>query len=119
MARKVYQVRYYGDSEATTNGKNQPTNLTGNRLRSGSVFSQYTPIKQIGIQSMPGVKFYLNNSIEPITIGSTGIYELDMADGIEVFTLQINSASLAQISSSADGYIIIDVLYDDRKGGSV
>ena len=70
MARKVYQVRYYGDGEA--NGKNQPKNLTGNRLRSGSVFSQYTPIKQIGIQSMPGVKFYLNNSIEPITIGSTG-----------------------------------------------
>ena len=62
MARKVYQVRYYGDSEATPSGKNQPTNLTGNRLRSGSVFSKYTPRKQIGIQSMPGVKFYLNFS---------------------------------------------------------
>ena len=70
MARKVQQIRYYGDLKSDSD-KNQPANLTGNRLRSGSVFSQYTPMKQIGIQTMPGVKFYLNNSTEPIIIGST------------------------------------------------
>ena len=60
---------------------------------------------------------YLNGSEDPIIIGATGIYELDMADGIEISSLQINNASLSQISDSADGYIIIDVLYDKKRGG--
>ena len=114
MARKVYQVRYYGDSEATANGKNQPTNLTGNRLRSGSVFSQYTPMKQIGIQSMPGVKFYLNNSIEPITIGSTGIYELNVENLTEIIALSFDTTSINMIDESPSiSYIIVDILYED------
>jgi hypothetical protein len=56
---------------------------------------------------------YLNGSEDPIIIGSTGIYELDMSDGVEVYTLTVNGTSLSQISSAEDGYIIIDVLYDD------
>jgi hypothetical protein len=61
--------------------------------------------------------FYLNGSEDPIIVGSTGIYELDASDGVEIFTLQVNAASLSQISDAADGYIIIDVLYDKKKGG--
>jgi hypothetical protein len=30
---------------------------------------------------------YLNGSEDPVIIGSTGIYELDISDGVEVFTL--------------------------------
>jgi hypothetical protein len=36
------------------------------------------PIVQLGIQSVPGTKFYLNGSNNPIIIGNTGIYELDL-----------------------------------------
>ncbi len=114
MARKVYQVRYYGDSEATANGKNQPKDLTGNRLRSGSAFGQYTPMKQIGIQSMPGVKFYLNNSTEPITIGSTGIYELNVENMTEITALSFDTTSINMINQTpSTSYIIVDILYED------
>ena len=77
MAKQIYQVRYYGDSHA----KNQPAGLTGMKLKSGSVFSNYLPILQLGIQTIPGVKFYVNNSLcKSIEYGnfctSVSIFEL-------------------------------------------
>ena len=113
MARKVQQIRYYGDHKSDSD-KNQPANLTGNRLRSGSIFSQYTPMKQIGIQSMPGVKFYLNNSIEPIIIGSTGIYELNVENLTEITALSFDTTSINMINETpSTSYIIVDILYED------
>lgn len=113
MARKVQQIRYYGDHKSDSD-KNQPANLTGNRLRSGSIFSQYTPMKQIGIQTMPGVKFYLNNSIEPIIIGSTGIYELNVENLTEITALSFDTTSINMINETpSTSYIIVDILYED------
>ena len=113
MARKVQQIRYYGDHKSDSD-KNQPANLTGNRLRSGSVFSKYTPMKQIGIQTMPGVKFYLNNSIEPIIIGSTGIYELNVENLTEITALSFDTTSINMINETpSTSYIIVDILYED------
>ena len=113
MARKVQQIRYYGDHKSDSD-KNQPANLTGNRLRSGSIFSQYTPMKQIGIQTMPGVKFYLNNSIEPIIIGSTGIYELNVDNLTEITALSFDTTSINMINETpSTSYIIVDILYED------
>ena len=113
MARKVQQIRYYGDHKSDSD-KNQPANLTGNRLRSGSVFNQYTPMKQIGIQTMPGVKFYLNNSIEPIIIGSTGIYELNVENLTEITALSFDTTSINMINETpSTSYIIVDILYED------
>lgn len=110
MARKVYQIRYYGDG----NDKNQPSSLTGNRLRSGSVFSQYTPMKQLGIQTMPGVKFYLNNSVEPVQVGATGIYELNVENMTEITALSFDTTSINMINQTpSTGYIIVDILYED------
>ena len=112
MARKVQQIRYYGDHKSDSD-KNQPTGLTGNRLRSGSIFSQYTPMKQIGIQTMPGVKFYLNNSIEPIIIGSTGIYELNVENLTEITALSFDTTSINMINETpSTSYIIVDILYE-------
>lgn len=113
MARKVQQIRYYGDNKVDRD-KNQPAGLTGNRLRSGSVFSQYTPIKQLGIQTMPGVKFYLNNSTDPIIIGSTGIYELNVENLTEITALSFDTASINMINQTpSTSYIIVDILYED------
>ena len=113
MARKVQQIRYYGDHKSDSD-KNQPANLTGNRLRSGSVFNEFTPMKQIGIQTVPGVKFYLNNSIEPIIIGSTGIYELNVENLTEITALSFDTTSINMINQiPSTGYIIVDILYED------
>ncbi len=121
MARAVHQFRFYKNSE--NEDRNEPsgaafTAVSGAKgFANGDVFKEYYPFYQLGIQTLPGVMIYLNGSEDPVIIGSTGIYELDASDGVEIFTLQVSNASLSQISSASDGYIIIDVLYDDKKGG--
>ena len=60
MAKQIKQFRYYKQN----NLKNYPTNISIANLASGSIFSKYMPVIQLGIQSLPGTKFYLNNSNE-------------------------------------------------------
>lgn len=117
MARKVYQFRYYGDGD----NKNQPIagrtgkeTITGAKLRSGSIFKDCLPIKQLGIQTMPGVKFYLNNSIDPIIVGSTGIYELNVDNLTEITALNFDLTAINMINNNPSlSYIIVDILYDN------
>ena len=121
MARAVHQFRFYKNN--ANEERNEPSGVefinaggaTG--FANGEVFKEYYPFYQLGIQTLPGTMIYLNGSEDPVIIGSTGIYELDSSDGVEIFTLQISGASLSQINDAADGYIIIDVLYDKKKGG--
>ena len=74
-------------------------------------------MKQIGIQSMPGVKFYLNNSTEPITIGSTGIYELDLEGYAEITNLAFDIKGLERIDNNPNAYLIVDII-SDKWGGN-
>ena len=64
MAKKVGQIRYYGGTSGNTAGtgkRNYPEGLTRNSLRYGNVFNSIYPIVQLGIQTLPGVKIYINN----------------------------------------------------------
>jgi hypothetical protein len=54
-------------------------------LYNGTIFTNYLPITQIGIQTLPGTKFYLNEATTPIMVASTGIYELDL-EGLSTIT---------------------------------
>lgn len=109
MARKVVQVRYYGEK----NENNQPAGLSSVQMRSGSAFSKYMPVKQLGIQTLPGTKFYLNGAIEPIIIGNTGIYELNVENLTEITSLNFDYTSLKLINESpSTAYIIVDMLYE-------
>ena len=112
MAKQIYQVRYYGDSHAN----NQPAGLTGMKLKSGSVFSNYLPILQLGIQTIPGVKFYVNNSETPVIVGATGIYELDVDGLTEITNLTFDTTAINLIKSNpSTAYLIVDIIYDDRE----
>ncbi len=124
MAKKrVAQFRFFGDANTTFNttdsttiyhqmDDNQPNSLTAIDLASGSVFEDYTPIIQLGIQSQPGVKFNLNTNLDPIIIGMSGMYELDLTDSSAVLTsLTFEKESLDLINANPDGYIIIDIVY--------
>ena len=76
MAKYLMQFRYYGNS---SDGKNYPSDINKNSLASGSYLITRKPnatsIASLGIQTLPGVKFYLNNSqVDPIIIGPSGIY---------------------------------------------
>ncbi len=111
MAKRVKQVRYYADGS----GNNYPTvdGPTYRNLISGSAFSKYVPIVQLGIQSLPGTKFYINGANNPIIIGNTGIYELDLQGLTEISSLQFEASSIATISRNNGAYLIVDIIYED------
>ena len=125
MVRRVAQFRFFGDSNANFNTAdataiyhqldgNQPSSLTSTDLSSGEVFADYTPIIQLGIQTLPGTKFNLNTNLDPIIVGATGIYELDLTDSSAVLTsLTFEKDSLDLINKNPDGYLIIDILYEE------
>ena len=118
MAKKIKQFRYYGDNSS----KNQPTqiainnqnkNVTSIDYINGNVFASYYPIVQLGIQALPGTKFFLNNSQEPIIMGYTGIYELDLEGSIEITKITFDRYSLDLINSLNDAVLLVDIIYDD------
>ena len=76
MAKQIMQFRYYGKDHTN----NQPEGISIETLKkNGGIFKDYLPFTQLGIQTLPGTRFYLNNNEEaPIIIGSTGIYELEL-----------------------------------------
>ena len=123
MVRKIAQFRFFGDSNTNFNttdadviyhqlDDNQPNSLTASDLASGEIFADYTPIIQLGIQSQPGLKFNLNTNLDPIVVGASGMYELDLTDSSASLTsLTFESESLELINSNPDGYLIIDIVY--------
>lgn len=109
MAKYINQVRYYGDG----NAKNSASNVTLTTLQSGSTFHNTLPIVQLGIQTLPGMKVYINNHTNPVIVGQTGIYELNV-DGISYITdLRFDGSTLSVINKNQNNaYLIIDYLYE-------
>ena len=108
MANKVIQYRYYNDG----NLNNFPSKATGNLFTSGTAFSETIPILQLGIQSLPGTKFKLNNSVD----GSTGIYELDLDNKTEISSLAFDATSIQNINENNGAYLIVDIIYENSEG---
>lgn len=115
MANAIKQFRYYGDgNDSEGNEKNWPTGLTAIMLKSGTIFEDYFPILQLGIQALPGTMFYLNNSEDPVRIGRTGVYELDLTGNTEISSLSFDADSLKIINNGeGQAYLIIDIVYDN------
>lgn len=109
MAINVKQFRFF-DSK-NSNNYNEPSNITKEGLISGSVFAPYVPIIQLGIQSLPGVQFCVNDNIDSITIGNTGIYELELDTQVSIAKLRFSSKSIEMIENSTDLGLIVDILY--------
>lgn len=130
MARKIKQFRYYQENDETlrrnypykiveeVNGAGEVTGrvwkslINKSNLQNGAIFSDYMPAIQIGIQTIPGVKFNLNNSYSPITIGLTGIYELNVDNFTEITSIQFEKESLDLIDNNEETYLFIDIIYE-------
>ena len=112
MAKVVKQYRFYNKNDTI---RNQPSNVTKEQFVNGLVFESPScyPILQLGIQALPGTKFYINSGLEPIVVGFTGIYELDLDGQTEIVKLTFNKTSMERIEENSNGYLIVDVLYDD------
>ena len=122
MAYKVKQFRYYNDksSEVSESKRNQPTTLDGTttlitseHYANGDVFGKYFPVTQLGIQALPGTKFYLNEAVDPVIIGATGIYELDLTNGIQISKITFDRKSMEIIKNNDNAFLIVDIIYDD------
>lgn len=109
MAKQIKQFRYYEQGSA----KNYPSNISAANLASGSIFSKFMPVIQLGIQSLPGTKFYLNNSNDPVIIGNTGIYELNLNGLSEITAIEFERQSINAITANQNAYLIVDILYED------
>ena len=108
MAKQIMQFRYYGENSS----KNYPSEIQFQNLKDGTIFTKYCPIKQLGIQTMPGVKFSLNRSSDSIIVGSTGIYELNASNLAEINSLAFDYTSLNMINKNDQAYIIVDIMYE-------
>lgn len=110
MAKQVKQFRYYGDGDArnypgTNDVSKNP--MRRSTLKSGSVFSEYMPIIQLGIQAYPGIKFYINNSSNPVIVGQTGIYELNVDGLSEITSLRFDGTTLDAVEKSVTGNTVV------------
>lgn len=117
--KQVKQFRYFRDytEQEQSLSKNYPSNLNANELYAGRIFYDYTPITQIGIQGLPGTTFYLNDPMKqnPIIIGYTGLYELDLEGYAEINSLQFELESIRRIANSDNAYLIIDIIYNKEE----
>ena len=107
--KKIKQFRYYNDSSE----KNNPGGLTMKDLTTGRAFDNYLPIVQLGIQAIPGTKFYINNSESSIVIGYTGIYELNSNLVYSIRQLSFDATSLDLIAKNDNGYLLVDIIYEE------
>lgn len=117
----VFQFRYYG----AKNPKNVPANTEwiGSDSNGEEVLdllnSQGISAVKIGIQTLPGVKFYLNKLGSGIIIDHTGVYELDLRNTTTtVSTLYFDPESLARIEEIDNASIIVDVLSNSSTSSS-
>lgn len=113
--KQIKQFRYYYSGST----KNYPANFQNyyNKLINGNIFEKTGIISHLGIQGVPGTKFYLNNSSFPIVIGSTGIYELDLGVVGQIHSIKFDANTLnAYYTSTSQTRLLIDIVYD---GGQI
>ena len=108
MAKRVKQFRFFSSTDTSHN----TSNTTFQSLMSGNVFADVLPILQLGIQALPGTKFYVNSSTSPIVIGVTGVYEMSLQDNTQITSLSFDGNSLDTIANSSTGGLIIDITYE-------
>ena len=113
MAKQIAQLRYYSEN----NPNNWPLNYSWTAYCTATTFKKnYTSISQIGIQTLPGTKIYLNNGHEPIIIGATGIFELDVSNTTAtISSVRIDQESMQTIKDNELGYLIIDLVYGKQE----
>lgn len=99
-----HQFRYFGENSSLNN-------VAAADLISGFAFNNYTPFVQIGVRALPGTKLYFDGGEDPIIIGFTGIFELDLTNLSSINSLKVDTQSINAINSNLNGgYIVIDIL---------
>lgn len=100
------EVVYKGE-----NSRNTPAYIGRDMITSASIFTGSMNVRRLGVQSLPGVKFFLNN--QECVIGASGVWELDLTNypTLSIESFRIDAKSLEIISDNPDAYLIIDTVY--------
>ena len=107
---RMIQLRYYKEGSAN----NYPSDITWPEFCTQETFRKYNPITQLGIQALPGTRFYINSGINPIIIGGSGIFELDVTNtSASITSLRMDQKSMELIRDLETGYLIIDLVYGE------
>ena len=80
-----------------------------------NILAKYGSVSHLGIQGEPGLIFYLNQGDNPITIGETGIYELNLEGIGRIHSLRFNEAMLTDIYKKEKNpfhRLIVDIVYE-------
>ena len=107
MLQYIKQIVYCNNNST----KNSPRNLVDTQLTSGTIFSNYLPISQLGVQAPPGTKFYINGNDNPVIVGFTGLFEVDLTSGGTITTLTFDENSIKRIKENDSNILIVDMAY--------
>lgn len=112
MAKTVGQLRYYGEKDP----RNFPAGLGSVHLYNGNALKDYYPITQLGIQTVPGAKLTLNKDKIPVTVGVTGIYELNIDGLAQITDVSFASETLNLIKDPSNNFYLIIDFISDKEG---
>lgn len=103
----IRQFRYYGDNDS----RNYPEGLSMDQLVYNNIFGGLSSITQLGIQGRPGTMMFLNGQEYPIVIGETGIFEIDLQNYGQIFSIRFTAESLDDYQEF-DDRLLIDIIYE-------
>lgn len=113
VKQQIKQFRFYNynDELNTQNPNNAPQVPSWRYYCDDTSFRYFAPIQQLGIQTLPGTKIYLNQSTTPIIIGASGVYELDLTNTTAILnSLRVAPDSMQTINNIDNAYLIIDLV---------
>ena len=115
--KRIMQFRFYGPE----NPNNYPkwNKQTEYESWSFNLLSKFGNVSHLGIQGEPGVVFYLNEGHNPISIGTTGIYELDLEGIGKITKLYFDWNKLKSFYPEDNNLesrrLIVDIVYDSAE----
>lgn len=90
---------------------NVPSGLTAADLVDGSIFQNYMPLSQLGVQAPPGTKFYVNGANTPVIVGFSGMFDINFNQGGSITGLAFDTTTLSTIAANDSMMLIIDMAY--------
>lgn len=99
MAKQLYQFYYSKD------GRNKNEWSNGNAFKKNNA-----PIVKLTIIAPPTVQFYVNNLENPIMIGATNEFEIDLKNQTQIFSLRFDEDDLEKLTLEQD--IIVNAIYN-------
>lgn len=102
---KFKQYVYYNASSANNVGINSNFVNTG-------VLQFNNAIQHIGVQALPGTKFYLGNREYPVIVGFLGFVEIDLTSlGASYSSIEFDMNSINLINNNDSAVLIVDTTY--------